>query len=114
MPQSDGPKSLEEALKRKSISTWDFYSAVTGEDWWGASLKFGETHPFNFTRKNRDQIYELVNRLRKHYEQVYKPEDNPRQYYCYQFDRVDEAYKTRKIKDQKIAIQDLLSAIVMD
>jgi len=108
------PLSLEQVLKHKNISKWEFYSSVTGHNWWGSHLAFGEIHPFKFNRQNRDQIYELVKKLRKHYEKVYKPEDNPRQYYCSRFDRIDDAYKSGKLKEQKREIENLLSAIVLD
>ena len=110
------PLSLEQALKCKNISTSDFYSAVTGHDWSGEPLhlRFGEIHPFKFTRQNKNQIYELVKKLRKYYEQTYKPEESPRRYYCSHFDRIDNAYKSGKLKEQKKAIEDLLGAIVLD
>jgi hypothetical protein len=115
MPQSSTPISLENALKCKDISKWDFYEAVTRHDWFNEPLlSMGEIHPFKFTSQNRDQIYELVKKLRRYYEQTYKPEDNVRQYYCSQCDRIDKAYQTGKVRKQKTAIRDLLTAIVLD
>lgn len=115
MSQSNPLISLEKALKCKDLSKWDFYEAVTGHDWHNEPLlRFGEIHPFKFTSKNRDQIYELVKKLRRYYEQTYEPEDNVRQYYCSQCDRIDKAYQTGKVRKQKAAIEGLLSAIVLD
>ena len=107
--------SLEKALKCKDIGTWTFYGAVTGHDWFNEPMMaMGKIHPFKFTSKNRDQIYELVKKLRRYYEQEYEPEDNVRQYYCSQCDRIDKAYQTGKVRKQKEAIRDLLTAIVLD
>lgn len=115
MPQSNPFISLEKALKCKDINKWDFYEAVTGHDWCNKPLMaMGKIHPFKFTRQNRDQIYELVKKLRRYYEQTYEPEDNVRQYYCSQCDRIDKAYQTGKVRKQKAEIEGLLSAIVLD
>jgi hypothetical protein len=114
MAQSNIPTSLEKALKCESIGTWTFYGAVTGHDWFNEPLlAMGEIHPFKFTFKNRDQIYELVKKLKRHYQQYYEPEEKPRQYYDPHFDKIDAA-KSGKLKEQKKAIRDLLTAIVLD
>ncbi len=115
MSQSHTPISLENALKCKDIGTETFYEAVTGNDWFNEPLMaMGKTHPFKFTRQNRNQIYELVKKLRKHYQEEYKPEEKTRKYYERHFDRIDVAYQTGKVRKQKAAIEDLLSAIVLD
>jgi len=115
MSQSNTPISLENALKCKDIGTEDFYEAVTGHDRHNEPLlAMGRIHPFKFTRQNRDQIYELVKKLRRNYEQTYEPEENVRKYYCSRCDRIDKAYQTGKVREQKEAIRDLLIAIVLD
>jgi len=114
MSQPNPLSSLEKVLKYKDISTGDFYEAVTGHDWHNEPLlRFGEIHPFKFTSKNRDQIYELVEKLKRHYQQNYEPEEQTRRYYERHFDRIDTA-KSGKLKEQKAEIEMLLSAIVMD
>jgi len=115
MAQSNTPISLEKALKCESIGTGTFYEAVTGHDWCNEPLMaMGEIHPFKFTRQNRDQIYELVKKLRRHYEQAYEPEEKTRQYYKHRFDEIDVAYQSGKVREQKAAIEGLLIAIVLD
>ena len=106
--------SLEETLKHETIGKEEFYAAVTGHNWFNDStLSFGEIHPFRFNRKNKKQIYKLVEKLRNYYHEAYKPEDFARKYYEYHFDEIDAA-KSSKLKEQKRAIADLLAAIVVD
>lgn len=115
MPQSNPLISLEKTLKCKDIGTSTFYKAVTGHDWFNEPLMaMGKIHPFKFTRQNRDQIYELVEKLKRHYRQYYEPEEKPRQYYDPHFDKIDAVHQSGKLKEQKEAIRDLLTAIVLD
>ena len=62
---TEHPMSLEEALQQEVLGKWSFYSAVTGQEWWGAGLGFGETHSFEVTEENRDKIYLAAKRMER-------------------------------------------------
>jgi len=114
MTKSDMPTTLEEAVRRKSINTWEFYSAVTGHDRFPSNLVMGEIHPFKFNRNERNLAFMLVLKLRDHYEEAYSPEEQTRQYYMRPINDIIEAYKFGTLKQQKKAVARLLVSIAYD
>jgi len=108
------PKTLDEALMEPTTSTWDFYDAVTGKDFWESGLLFGKVPSFDVKPQDVDKIYELVLRLKRSYEKHFPPEDRTRRYYVEPCERIKAAYKSGNLEAFKSAVSYLLVSIMCD
>ena len=107
------PLSLDDALQQGSLGKWEFYSAVTGSDWWGADLGMGQVHPFKITPDNLGKIHKAAWRLRKNYGPSH-PIPGVAAYYAGDFKAIDAAYRERNCKKMQEAVWDLLTSIVCE
>ena len=99
--------SLSESRSMDCLYKWQFYSAMTGRDWWGESgLMIGEVGYFEIPEEKIDDFYDAFTKFRKLYQD--------KSYYSMFFAEVDDSYNSIDIPRFKEAIRDILEAIVCD
>ncbi len=104
-------RTLDDALLEPLIDKWDFYTAITGKDWWSEGMGIGNVHPFQIQKKDVDKIYELVLTFKRTYA---RPGVSTEQYYLKSCEEVKAAYNSNDFDSFKEAIRRLLVSIACD
>ena len=103
------PLSVADTKEMNELNKWDFYSAITGKDFWKSNSGgpgIGVTDEWDIRPEDKKLVYQAVLKFEKSSADIF--------YFRQEIGDIHDSYKSGNFKEFKDSIGQLLAAIVMD